>query len=208
MGKIASLYWNQHPPGSLQIWRGKVGFHTMWLKQITNISRHNEHDAVSNHWRLYGLLNHLFRRRSKKNSKLHISGLCEENSLVNPPHKRPVMQKMYPFDGVIMSILCSMVIQHHHWIWHHSVIFRMQNIASIRNTLYFNNILCAFSWNTSFMHVTTCWMMTASHYINQLGSDIFTENIQEISHWDILKIWHLRFIHTFQKQSITKEMNV
>ena len=42
--------------------------------------RHNERDGVSNHRRIDGLLNRLFRRRSKKTSKLHVTGLCEENS--------------------------------------------------------------------------------------------------------------------------------
>ena len=44
--------------------------------------RHNEHDGVSNHRRLYCLLNRLFRRRSKRISKLRVTGLCEENSPV------------------------------------------------------------------------------------------------------------------------------
>ena len=42
--------------------------------------RHNERDGVpSNHRRLDCLLNRLFRRRSKKTSKLRVTGLCEEN---------------------------------------------------------------------------------------------------------------------------------
>ena len=44
--------------------------------------RHNERDDVSNHQRLDGLLNRLFRRRSKKSSKLRVTGLCERNSPV------------------------------------------------------------------------------------------------------------------------------
>ena len=40
----------------------------------------NEHDGVSNHQPHDGLLNHLFRRRSKKTSKLHVTGLCTGNS--------------------------------------------------------------------------------------------------------------------------------
>ena len=42
--------------------------------------RHNEHDDVSNHLRLYCLLNRLFRCRSKKTPKLRVAGLCEGNS--------------------------------------------------------------------------------------------------------------------------------
>ena len=44
--------------------------------------RQNERDGVSNHQRLDCLLNCLFRRRSKKKSKLRITGLCEGNSPV------------------------------------------------------------------------------------------------------------------------------
>ena len=43
---------------------------------------HYGHDHVSNRWRLDCLLNRLFRRRSKKTSKLCITSLCEGNSLV------------------------------------------------------------------------------------------------------------------------------
>ena len=45
-------------------------------------SRRNEHDAVSNHRSLESLLNRLFRRESKKISKLRVTGLCEGNSPV------------------------------------------------------------------------------------------------------------------------------
>ena len=44
--------------------------------------RHNEHGGVSNHRRLDDLLNRLFRRRSKKTSKLRVTGLCLGNSPV------------------------------------------------------------------------------------------------------------------------------
>ena len=43
---------------------------------------HNEHDNVSNHQPNECLLNCLFRSRSKKTSKLHVTGLCAGNSPV------------------------------------------------------------------------------------------------------------------------------
>ena len=66
--------------------------------------RHNDHDDVSNHQPHGCLLNRLFRRRSKKTSKLRVTGLCVGNSPgpVNSPHKGPVTRKMFPFDDVIM----------------------------------------------------------------------------------------------------------
>ena len=53
--------------------------------------RHNESHGVSNHRRLDGLRNRLFRHRSKKTSKLRVTGLCEGNS----PHKWPVTRKCF-----------------------------------------------------------------------------------------------------------------
>ena len=44
--------------------------------------RHNGRDGVSNHQPHDCLLNRLFRRRSKKTSKLRVSGLCAGNSPV------------------------------------------------------------------------------------------------------------------------------
>ena len=70
--------------------------------------RHNEYDGVSNN-QLYDCLpNHLFRRRSKKTSKLRVTGLCEGNSPVTGefPHKGPVTRKMFSFEDVIMLELC------------------------------------------------------------------------------------------------------
>ena len=66
--------------------------------------RHNDQDGVSNHQPHGCLLNRLFRRRSKKTSKLRVTGLCVGNSPgpVNSPHKGPVTRKMFPFDDVIM----------------------------------------------------------------------------------------------------------
>ena len=66
--------------------------------------RHNDHDSVSNHQPHDCLLNRLFRRRSKKTSKLRVAGLCVGNSPgpVNSPHKGPVTRQMFPFDDVIM----------------------------------------------------------------------------------------------------------
>ena len=71
--------------------------------------RHNKRDGVSNHRRLDCLLDRLFRRRSKKTSKLHVTGLCGGIHWwpINSPHKRPVTRKTFPFDDVVMVLKCS-----------------------------------------------------------------------------------------------------
>ena len=56
--------------------------HPWYWTSITLQWRHNERDGVSNHRRLDCLLNRMFRRRSKKTSKLCVTGLCEGNSPV------------------------------------------------------------------------------------------------------------------------------
>ena len=60
-------------------------------------------DSVSNHQPHHCLLNRLYRRWSKKTSKLRVTGLCVGNSPVNSPHKWPGTRKMFPFDDVIMT---------------------------------------------------------------------------------------------------------
>ena len=52
--------------------------------------RHNGRDSVSNHQPHYCLLNRLFRSRSKKTSKLRVTGLCGNSPGVNYPDKWPV----------------------------------------------------------------------------------------------------------------------
>ena len=55
---------------------------SVWRFFFSLYWRHDERDGVSNHQRLNCLLNRLFRRRSKKASKLCVAGLCEGNSPV------------------------------------------------------------------------------------------------------------------------------
>ena len=66
--------------------------------------RHNKRDSVSNHRHLDCLLSRLFRHRSKKSSKLHVTGLCERNHRwpMDSPHIGPVTRNTFPFDDVIM----------------------------------------------------------------------------------------------------------
>ena len=57
--------------------------HMIWRYFPNSLQwRHDKRDGVSNHRRLDCLYNRLFRQRSKKTSKLRVTGLCEGNSLV------------------------------------------------------------------------------------------------------------------------------
>ena len=78
-----------------------------YKKHVSWQCRKNGRDGVLNHQPHDCFLNRLYRHRSKKTSKPHITGLCAGNSPgpVNSPHKWPVTQKMYLFDDVIMFYL-------------------------------------------------------------------------------------------------------
>ena len=56
----------------------------------------NGHHGISNHWCFSCLLNHLFRYRSNKTSKLHF--VTSEF-----PTQRPVMQKKISFDDIMLE---------------------------------------------------------------------------------------------------------
>ena len=90
MASHSLVRWHLRP----QWWRRSGPLH--W--------HHNDHDGVSNHQPHDCLFNRLFRRRSKKTSKLRVTGFCVGNSPgpVNSPHKGPVTRKIFLFDDVIM----------------------------------------------------------------------------------------------------------
>ena len=50
-----------------------------WIHNFPLRWRHNEHEGVSNHRRFDCLLNPMFRSRSRRTSKLHVTGLREGN---------------------------------------------------------------------------------------------------------------------------------
>ena len=98
----------------------------LWIQHHIYLSlqwHHNECNVISSHQPHDCLLNYLFSHRSKKTTKLCITGLCvcsctdqrkhqSYASLafvrgihrwpVNSPYKGPVTRKMIPFDDVIM----------------------------------------------------------------------------------------------------------
>ena len=65
--------------------------------------RHSGRDSVSDHQPRDCLLNHLFRRRSKKTSKLRVTGLCAGNSPGTDEFPAQMASKVFPFDDVIME---------------------------------------------------------------------------------------------------------
>ena len=68
--EVQQEFWISWP-----LWMTTSGSPLQW--------RHNERDGVSNHRRLDCLLNRLYSSRSKKISKLRVTGLCEGGSPVS-----------------------------------------------------------------------------------------------------------------------------
>ena len=77
--------------------------------------RHSGRAGVSNHQHHDCLLNGLFRRRSKKTSKLRVTGFVRRIP-VNSPPKWPVTRKMFPFDDAIMRYSKVKLWGHTCWI--------------------------------------------------------------------------------------------
>ena len=91
MGRVFQTFWGM----SARYWS---------VSHFTLQWRHNERGSVSNHQRLHCLLNCRFRHRSKKTSKLRVTGLCVGNSPVTGgfPAPKASNAEMFPFDDVIM----------------------------------------------------------------------------------------------------------
>ena len=126
-----------------------------WLNSLQ--WRHNERDGVWNHQPHDCLLNRLFRRRSKKTSKLHVTVLCVcvcvgGGGPVNPPHKGIITRKMLPFDDVIMCArLLVEYLMHEGYHWTDSAmkkndrawanIFRILGLTYLKyNTCIYQNL--------------------------------------------------------------------
>ena len=122
-------------------------FKTRWA--ITNYSQ-NEHNGVSNHWCLECFLIRLFMRRSKKTSKLRITGLYDGNPPVAgafPLAKGQKRVSLYFITLELFREIGSKIAIHSieasanglaHWARKHAVLYQM---SSFENSLRPDNIL-------------------------------------------------------------------
>ena len=113
-------FWNRAVVSDVNIWNLRL----QW--------RHNECYGVSDHRRLGGLLSRLFRRRSKKTSKLRVTGLCEGNS---------------PVTGEFPSQRASNAENVFVWWRHHVLFYRLQLINWIEQLCNYSKYqLRTFIW--------------------------------------------------------------
>ena len=100
--------------------------------------RCNGRDGVSNHQPPDCLLNLLVRRRSKKTSKLRVTGLSAGWPM-NSPHKGPVTRKMFPIDDVMMcasfgaslSLNSRSTVTPHPWL----ITYILQRVSRLNGAL-------------------------------------------------------------------------
>ena len=80
--RITEIFKGKHQRGVVHISSSFLGYDLCGgLTVFISLRwRHNELDGVSDHQPHDCLLNRLFRRRSKKTSKLRVTGLCARNS--------------------------------------------------------------------------------------------------------------------------------
>ena len=127
--------------------------------------RHIGHDSVSNHQPNDCLLNNLFRRRSKKTSKLLVTGLWAGNS---------------PGAGEFPAQMASDAENVSIWWRHHA--------TGINKKCYYNHheaqqTPCIFYG----MYSTTQWMIIRRQKLGQT-------NLEYFYHWDIAFVKHTTFV--------------
>ena len=121
--------------------------------------RHNESDGVSNHQPHDCLFNSLFRRRSKKISKLHVTGCCDGNSPVTSEF--PAQRASYAENVSIWW--------HHHDIEHHrKTCSQSQGLNT--NTCWF----FLFRWYTTFPKLRGCRCHSNCHILSYPNYRIVT----------------------------------
>ena len=108
-----------------------------WGKDSVLQWRHNERYGVSNHQPRDCLLNRLFRRRSKKTSKLRVTGAGNSPVQANSPHKGLITRKN-------ISI----------WWRHHEILF--STLCADKNLwvrVIENKMLCDMDWITDLREI-------------------------------------------------------
>ena len=127
----------------------QITFGRFWLKRRSCLSivsiliqwHHNERNGISNHQHLNCSLNHLLRRRSKKTSKLRVTGLCEGKSLVTGE---------FPSQRVCNMENDSIWWCHHAFDWVANMIFN-------RLAVTWQGVSMVFRWPALFSANLTHW---------------------------------------------------
>ena len=119
--------------------------------------RHNGHSGVSNHRPHNCLLNRLVRRRSKKTSKLRVTGLCARNS---------------PVTGEFPAQMASNAENVSIWLRHHGQLFRAWSI----------NYIPQYLWDVStYPSLDTCFWHQSPHVAHKYSNTYLSHGSYNIS---------------------------
>ena len=156
-----------------------------YVREYTLRWSHNGHDGVSIYKPRDCLLNRLFRRRSKKTSKLRVTGLCAENS---------------PVTGEFSAQMASNAENISIWWRHHlySLSRKLHRKLHLKQLLLIPWIFIIDAWNK---HTTSC----LSQQLNILPSyEYFFPLSINIS--SVFKLPFTYFIHWFAALNTKQEL--
>ena len=124
---------------------------------VRHIHYSDGRDGVSNHQLHHRLLDRLFRRRSKKTSKLRVTGLCVGNSPVTGEFLAQMASnaELFPFDDVIM------------WVWDTSVsisLARTNHKQAVNIIASYHVLSSQLKLSLHDVHGKTCMQVTRGHF--------------------------------------------
>ena len=137
--------------------------YTCWLLWWFSLDLlHNGRDGASNHQPHHCLLYRLFRRRSKKTSKLRVTGLCEGNSPVTGEF--PAQMASYAENVSIWWPHHVTQIPYTHWLfeWPNWTIREITKNSSFSAT----NISSKILWNLQ-LHQPRLWFITGGYLVKR-----------------------------------------
>ena len=150
-----------------------ASIHTLYLSNMIYCTRifhialqlrHNERESFANDWCLDCLPKRLFRRRSKKTSKLRVAGLCEGNPQVTGGFlSQRASNAEDVFDDVIMSIGHAFI---------HCYMF-ICHLGTVRYCLKITDDYCPMGWFNVFGY--GCYSL-APKSLNLIDVNLFCEN--------------------------------
>ena len=126
--------------------------YSSWTPTLSSLRwRHNDHAGVSNHQPHGCLLNRLFRRKSKKTSKLRVTGLCVGNS---------------PGTGEFPAQMASYAENVSIWWRHHDIFYLYRNCHHPHSEWWIWHLqwCCPFSSPKIKGVVYTCDAMACKHF--------------------------------------------
>ena len=165
------------------------------LRSVTNVNtlqwRHNGRDGVSNHQPHECLLNCLFRRRSKKTSKLRVTGLCEGNLSMTgefPAQKASnaenvsIWWRLMIWKDLKARSYCVTAIQLKRLIfWYPAILVTLIQWGQVTHIFVSKLIIIGSdSGLPSGRHQVIIWTNAGILLIRTLGTN-FSENLSEIS---------------------------